>query len=119
MDDVSMVKGLTERNLLVLVSCVFLGVYLSTETRQKATLAIFSAKNLLSYSLLEGFQSAAYQEYSRRTRSLCPHRLHGLRPKAATNTACSRKRKAFRKALDSLTVAVPSLKSQKMKTEKI
>lgn len=113
MDDATMVKGLTEWNLLVLVSCVFLSVYLSTETRQTATLAQFTAKNLVSYSLLGGFKGAAYQEYPRRTRSLCPHRLHGLRPKAATNTACSREQKAFRKTLDSLTVAVLSLKSQK------
>lgn len=109
-----MVKGLTERNLLVLVSCVFLSVYLSMETRQTATLAKFTAKNLVSYSLLGGFKGAAYQEYPRRTRSLCPHRLHGLRPKAATDTARSREQKAFRKTLDSLTVAVLSLKSQKI-----
>lgn len=95
MDDVPMVKGLTKWNLLSLVSCVFLGVHLPTETRQTAALAEFSAKNLLLYSLLDGFKSAAYQEYSRRTRSLCPHRPHGLRPKAATNISCSRERKSF------------------------
>lgn len=56
MDDATMVKGLTEWNLLVLVSCVFLSVYLFTETRQTATLAQFTAKNLVSYSLPGGFK---------------------------------------------------------------
>lgn len=95
MDDASMVKGLTEWNLLVLVSCGLPERFLSTETRQTATLAKFLAKNLVSYSLLEGFKSAAYQEYSRRTRSLCPHRPHGLRPKAATNTCLLTRAKSF------------------------
>ncbi|TFB04508.1 hypothetical protein CCMA1212_003779 [Trichoderma ghanense] len=73
MNDVTMVKGLTERNLLVMAACVFL---LGTSAAVHENVASSSSSQILRKRLDLQFpcwaaSSAANQHLSRCTRSLC------------------------------------------------